>query len=132
MSSPSDVLSGSTLDVVAERRFDVSGRYKNGAVVRIGLPRRQGNIWTCPCEFVGLTEAGSVRVEVPGVDSIQALRLSLDMVRAMAEAADLQFRGYTGAGFRVGTTEVLIGAAMGLGGFAQGAVQELLDRIRTR
>ena len=69
-------------DVVADRTLEVSnGGILGTATVRLGRPRQSGDDeWACPVQILGLDD-DEVR-DVYGVDSLQALVLALQMVRA--------------------------------------------------
>jgi hypothetical protein len=72
-------------DVIAERAIDADG--VTGAVqVRIGRPVAdpEGD-WSCPIQVTGI--GSDAPLSVAGVDSLQALTLALDMLRARLSAA---------------------------------------------
>jgi hypothetical protein len=75
-------------EIVAERELEVLGSPSRKVIVRIGKPVRESSgEWGCPHRIEGLGEA-SVEVTY-GVDSMQALQLAMDRVRAiLGESAE--------------------------------------------
>ena len=83
-------------EVIAERRLEWTGADApaEGVVVRIGKPVRDplpGGDWLCPVQVVGL---GDERVRAAfGVDAVQALVLSLQMIDADLHAGQRRAGG---------------------------------------
>ena len=69
--------------VVASRTLQ---RGAADVVVRLGQPRRSGKDWLCAYQIRGLADDAVKRVY--GVDSMQALQLALEVIRATLLAQD--------------------------------------------
>jgi hypothetical protein len=71
------------LDVIAETEIVVEDASGNPHTIRVQIGRPVPNAngdWTCAHQIIGL-DGAEMTIAVDGVDSLQALRLSLEMMR---------------------------------------------------
>ncbi len=82
--------------VIASRTLQ---RGTDDVVVRLGQPRRSGKDWLCAFQIRGLGDDAAKRVY--GVDSMQALQLAIEVIRAtlLARGDDLAWLDLPDVGF---------------------------------
>lgn len=68
-------------DVIATRKYQQD---RKSVILRIGRPVVEDEVWLCPWSIDGIDEPTVIRTG--GIDSLQALTLAIDMIRARLEA----------------------------------------------